>query len=89
MFSNGVVTVVKGINVFLDVIDSCGYTKVFEFLLYLDIKACLVVLFGHLCGWNFLLSKGLSCLGVMAFYKVFIGFLLGYCKIYKRNSKCK
>ena len=82
-------TIIEGVDVFLNIAGSYRYTKVFKLTLHLDTGAHLIVLFGHLYDWDLSLSKGLSCLSVTAFYKVPVGFLLGHCKIYKRNGKYK
>ena len=82
-------TVIEGVDVFLDVASGHRCTRVFKLALHLDTRAHLVILFRHLYGWDLLLSKGPSCLSVTAFHKVPIGFLLGCHKIYKRNGKYK
>ena len=82
-------TIIKSINVFLDIASSRGCTKVFKLPLYLDAKAHSVILFGRLYSWNLSLSEGLPCLSAMAFHKVPVGFPLGCHKICKRNSECK
>ena len=75
MLFNGVVTVIKGVNVFLDVAGGCRCIRVFKLALHLDTRARSVVLFGRLYNWDLSLLKGPSCLNVMAFHKVSIGFL--------------
>ena len=82
-------TVIKGVDIFLNVANSHRCMKVFKLPLHLDAKAHLVVLFGRLYGWNLLLLKGPSCLSVTAFHEVPVGFPLGRHKIYKRNGECK
>ena len=68
-------TVVEGINVFLDVAGGYRCMRVFKLMVYLGARACLVVLFRHLYIYNLLLSEGPSCLIATAFHKVSIGFL--------------
>ena len=68
-------TVIKGVNVFLNVAGSYRYIRVFKLAVYLGTGAYLVVLFRHLYIYNLLLLEGPSCLVVMAFYKVSVGFL--------------
>ena len=70
-------TVIKGINVFLNIVSGHRCIRVFEFPLYLDTKAHSVILFKRLYNWDLLLLKGPSCLSVTAFYEVSIGFLFG------------
>ena len=67
-------TIVKGVNVFFDVVGGYRCTKVFELLAHLDAGACLVVLFGYLYNWSLLLLKGPSCLSVTASHKMSIRF---------------
>ena len=67
-------TIVEGIDVFLDIAGGHRYTRVFEFMVYLGARAHLVVLFGHLYVYNLLLLEGPSCLIATAFYKVSVGF---------------
>ena len=74
LFSSGVVTVVKGVNVFLDVAGGCKYIRVFKLIVYLGARARSVI-FGHLYIRNLLLTEGPSCLIITAFYKVSVGFL--------------
>ena len=67
-------TVIKGVNIFLDVAGGYRYTRVFKLALHLNTGACLVILFGYLYSWNLLLLEGPSCLNITAIYKVSIGF---------------
>ncbi len=67
-------TVIEGINVFLDVASGHRYIKVFKLMVYLGTGAYLVVLFRYLYICNLLLLEGPSCLIATAFYKVFVGF---------------
>jgi len=71
---SGIITVIEGINVFLNVASGRKCIKVFEFIVYLGARAYLVVLFGHLYIYNLLLLEGPSCLIATAFYKVSVGF---------------
>ena len=75
LFSSGVVTIIEGVNIFLDVAGSRRYTRVFELIVHLGAGAYLVILFRHLYIRNLLLLEGPSCLIATAFYKVSIGFL--------------
>ena len=75
LFSSGIVTVIEGVDVFLDIAGSCRHIRVFELAVYLGTRARLVVLFRYLYICNLLLLEGPSCLVVTAFYKVSIGFL--------------
>ena len=68
-------TIIEGINIFLNVTGGRRCTRVFKLAVYLGTRAYLVVLFRHLCVRNLLLPEGPSCLIATAFYKVSIGFL--------------
>ena len=68
-------TIIEGVNVFLDIAGSYRCTRVFKLVVHLGTRARLVVLFGHLYICNLLLLEGPSCLIVTAFYEVSIGFL--------------
>jgi len=67
-------TVVEGVCVFLSVAGNCRCVRVFELLVHLGVGARLAVLPRGLYCCNLLLSEGPFCLGVMAFYKVFVEF---------------
>ena len=67
-------TVVKGVNVFLDVAGGRRCTRVFKLALHLNTRARSVVLFGRLYAHDLLLLEGPSCLVVTAFHEVSIGF---------------
>jgi hypothetical protein len=71
---SGVATVIKGVNVFLDVAGGYRCIRVFKLPAHLDTGACSVVLFGHLYSWSLSLLEGLSCLSATASHKVSIGF---------------
>ena len=67
-------TIIKGINIFLDIASGYRCIRVFELLAHLDTKAYLVILFKYLYNWNLLLLEGLSCLSVTAVHEVSKGF---------------
>jgi len=71
------VTVIKSIDVFLNIASGHRCIRVFKLPLYLDARARLVVLFRHLYSWNLSLLEGPSCLNATAFYEVPVGFPLG------------
>ena len=75
LFFSGVTTVIKGVNIFLNIAGGYRYTRVFKLIVYLGAKARSVVLFRHLYIYNLLLLEGPSCLIATAFHKVSIGFL--------------
>ncbi len=75
LFSSGVITIIEGINVFLNVAGGRRYMRVFKLAVYLGTGARSVVLFRHLYIRNLLLLEGPSCLIMTAFYRVSIGFL--------------
>jgi hypothetical protein len=79
------VTIIKGINVFFDVAGGYRCIKVFELLAHLGAGAYLVVLFGHLYGWNLLLLEGPSCLNVTSGYKISVGFPFGLLQNFKKE----
>ena len=68
-------TVIEGVNGFLNIAGSYRYIKVFKLIVYLGARARSVILFGHLYIYNLLLLEGPSCLIAIAFYKVSVGFL--------------
>jgi hypothetical protein len=71
---SGVVTVIEGLHIFLNVVSDCGCVKVFKLLVYLSAGAYTVVLLRALYTYNLLLSKVPSCLIVAAVYRVSIEF---------------
>ena len=75
LFSSSIITVIKGVNIFLNVVSSYRCIKVFKLIVYLGAGAYLVVLFRYLYARNLLLLEGPSCFIITAFYKVSIGFL--------------
>ena len=75
LFFSGIMTIIKGVNIFLDVAGSRRCTRVFKLPVYLGARAHLVVLFRYLYIRNLLLLEGPSCLVATAFYKVFVRFL--------------
>ena len=69
-------TVIKGINISLNIIGDCSrYTRVFELLVYLGTRAYTVVLLKALRARNFLLLRLSSCFIAAAVHRVFIEFL--------------
>ena len=83
LFSSSIATVVKGVCVFLSIASDYRYARVFKLLVHLGIRARSAILPRGLYCRNLSLLEGPSCLYVAAFYKVSIGFLLGYRKIFK------
>ena len=76
-------TVIEGVNVFLNVVGGHRYIRVFKLTVYLSTRAYLIVLFRHLYICNLLLLEGPSCLIVTAFYRVSIEFLFGLLQNFK------
>jgi len=74
LFSS-IITIIKGIYIFLSVASNYRYTKVFKLLVHLGIRAHSAILPRGLYCRNLLLLEGPSCLSIIAFYKVFIEFL--------------
>ena len=75
MLFSGIITIIKGINIFLHIIGDCGCVKVFKLLVYLGVRAYIVILFGALCACNLSLSRLPFCLVATAFYRVSVEFL--------------
>ena len=68
-------TIIKGINIFFNVVSDCGYIRVFKLLVYLGIRARSAILLRGLYYRNLLLLEGPSCICAAAFYRVSIEFL--------------
>ena len=81
LLSGSVMAVVEGIYVFLS--SDYRYTRVFELLVHLGIRARLAVLPRGLYYRNLSLLEGPSCLYAIAFHKVSVEFLLGRREIFK------
>ena len=72
---NSVTTIIKGINVSLNIVSNCSRcVRVFEFLVYLNAKAYIVILLGALHARDLSLSEGPFCLGAAAVYRVSVEF---------------
>ena len=75
-------TVIKGVDVSLNVISNCSRCiKVFKLLVYLNTRAYTAVLLGALRACDLLLLKGSSYLRAVAVYRVSVKFLF-------RSSRC-
>ena len=73
---SGIITVVEGINISLNVVGDCSRCiKVFKLLVYLNARACIVVLLKALHTRNLLLLRLPSCLVAVAVHRVSIEFL--------------
>ena len=83
LFSSSVTTVVEGICVFLSVASNRRYTRVFELLVHLGVRARSAVLPRGLYYRNLSLSEGPSCLCATAFHKVSVEFPLGRREIFE------
>ena len=69
-------TIIKGINVSLNIISDCSRcTRVFKLLVYLSTRACIVVLLRALRARNLLLLRLPSCFIAAAVYGVSVEFL--------------
>ena len=68
-------TIVEGVDVFLNVVSNYRCARVFKLLVYLGVKAYIAVLLGALRAHNLLLLKGPSCLRAAAVFRVSIEFL--------------
>ena len=68
-------TIIEGVNVFLNIISDCSRCiKVFKLLIYLNTRACIVILLGALYARNLLLLRVPSCLIVATIYRVSVEF---------------
>ena len=77
-------TVIEGINVFLNIISDCSRCiRVFKLLIHLGTGAYIIILLGALRACNFSLLKGPSCLRAAAIYRVFIEFLFRLSRCFK------
>ena len=74
LLSSSIITVIKGVYIFLSVTGNRRYIRVFKLLVHLGVGAYSAVLPRGLYYCNFLLLEGPSCLSAMAVYKVFIEF---------------
>ena len=74
LLSSSVVTVIKGVCVFLSIANSCRCARVFKLLVHLGIRARSAVLPRGLYYRNLLLLEGPFCFSATAFYKVFMEF---------------
>ena len=81
LLSSSVTAVIEGVCVFLS--GNCGYTRVFELLVHLGIRARSAVLPRGLYYRNLSLSERPSYLCATAFYKVSVEFPLGRREIFK------
>ena len=63
--------------------------KVFKLLVYLGTRARAAVLLRGLRGRNFSLSEGPFYLNATAFYRVAVGFFLGYCEVLRKEGRYK
>ena len=76
-------TVIEGVYVFLSVASNRRYTRVFELLVHLGIRAYSAVLPRGLYCRNLLLLEGPSYLYATAFHKVSVEFPLSHREIFK------
>jgi len=83
LLSSSIATIIESIYVFLSVASNYRYARVFKLLVHLGIRAYLAILPRGLYYHNLLPSEGPSCLSAIAFYKVFMEFLLGSSRDFK------
>ena len=75
MLFSGIITIIEGINISLNVIsDYNRYIRVFKLLIYLSTKAYIVVLLGVLYAYNLLLLRLPSCFIAAAIYRISVEF---------------
>ena len=67
-------TIVEGVDVFLNVVSNYRCARVFKLLVYLGARARTAVLFRFLRGRNFSLLEGPSYFNTTSIYRVAIGF---------------
>jgi len=83
LLSSNIISIIEGVYVFFS--GDHKYIKVFKLLAHLGIRAYSAILLRDLYYYNLSLLKGPSYLSATAFYKVFIEFLLGRCKILREE----
>ena len=83
MLFSSVVTIIESVNVFLNIISDCRCIRVFKLLVYLSTGAYMAVLLGALRARDLSLSKGPSCLGAAAVYRVSVEFPFGSSRCFK------
>ena len=72
---SGIITVIEGINISLNIISDCNRCiRVFKLLVYLGTRAYIIVLFRTLRAYNLLLLRLPSCLIAAAIYRVSVEF---------------
>ena len=83
MLSGSVISIIEDICIFLS--GNRRYTRVFELLAHLSIRAYSAVLLRGLYYYNLLLLEGPFCLSATAFHKIFMEFPLGYYEILREE----
>ena len=86
LLSSGIITVIEGVNISLNVVSNCRYVRVFKLLVYLGARAYTAVLLGALCARDLLLLEGPSCFRAAAVYKVSIEFPFGSSQDFLREE---
>ena len=79
LLSSSIIAIVEGVYIFLS--GNYRHIRVFELLVHLGIRARSAVLPRGLYYRNLSLLEGPFYLYATAFYKVSVGFPLGYCEI--------
>jgi hypothetical protein len=82
---SGIITVIEGIYIFLNIINNCKCIKVLKFLVYLSAGAYIIILLRVLHALNLLLLKVPFCFIVAAIYRVFIKFLFKLLQGFERG----
>ena len=75
MLFSSIITIIKGVYIFLSIDSNRRYVRVFKLLVYLGVRAYSAILPRGLYYRNLSLLEGPFCLSATAFYKVFIEFL--------------
>jgi hypothetical protein len=71
---SGIITIIKGVYIFLNIISNYGCARVFKLLAHLNARAYTVVLLRALHAHNLSLSRLPSCFVAAAIHKVSIEF---------------
>ena len=79
-------TIIEGINIFLNIISDYRCIRVFKLLIYLGTRACIAVLLKALRVYNLSLLKGPSCLRAVAVHRVSVEFPFGSSRDFLREE---
>ena len=80
------ITIIEGVNIFLNSISNCRCARVFELLVHLGAGARTAVLLGALRARDLSLSEGPSCLRAAAVHRVSVEFPFGSSRDFLREE---